>query len=210
MSLTNTSSRPRSASMRWTSASTCAGCRWSTSTAIPSPPAASTNSAVSSIVSGRSYSERRFLVVRPVQYTVAPASPSATAVPRPAPRVAPATRATFPVSGPDTVRILWPARTPVRDATPVTTVLASGGRVARFGSDQHAGATAVMANPDPDTLDRLAVDAAAGRLRVQITPHLRSDRAAPGDRGLFRRKARQARRHRAVEASSSQWRHGGL
>jgi len=31
---------------------------------------------VSSIVSGRSYSERRCRVVRPVQYTVAPASPS--------------------------------------------------------------------------------------------------------------------------------------
>lgn len=59
------------------------------------------------------------------------------------------------------------------DASPrchaVTTVLASGGRVARFGSDQHAAATAVMANPDPATLDRLAVDAAAGRLRVPIT-----------------------------------------
>jgi hypothetical protein len=34
--------------------------------------------------------------VRPVQYTVAPASPSETAVPRPAPRVAPVTSATFP------------------------------------------------------------------------------------------------------------------
>ena len=59
MSLTSTSRRPCSASMRWTSASTCAGSRWSTSTAIPLPPAASTSSAVSSIVSGRSYSERR-------------------------------------------------------------------------------------------------------------------------------------------------------
>ena len=43
-------------------------------------------------------------MVRPVQYTVAPASPSATAVPRPAPRVAPATRATLPSSGPGIVR----------------------------------------------------------------------------------------------------------
>ena len=41
--------------------------------------------------------------------------------------------------------------------------------MARFGSDQHARATAVMANPDPDTLDRLAVDAVGGRLRVPIT-----------------------------------------
>ena len=35
--------------------------------AIPAPPAAVTSSAVSSIVSGRSYSERRSLVLRPVQ-----------------------------------------------------------------------------------------------------------------------------------------------
>ena len=34
--------------------------------------------------------------LRPVQMTVAPASPSAAAIPRPAPRVAPATTATFP------------------------------------------------------------------------------------------------------------------
>ena len=40
MSLTSTSRRPCSASMRATSAATCAGSRWSTATAIPSPPAA--------------------------------------------------------------------------------------------------------------------------------------------------------------------------
>ena len=34
----------------------------------------------------------------PVQYTVAPASPRARAIPRPAPRVAPATTATCPVN----------------------------------------------------------------------------------------------------------------
>ena len=51
------------------------------------------SSAVCSIVSARSYSERRARVVRPVQMTVAPTS-SAAAIPRPAPRVAPATRAT--------------------------------------------------------------------------------------------------------------------
>src|SRR3712207_5399529 len=65
---------------------------------MPVPPAAVTSSAVSSIVSGRSYSERWSRVLRPVQYTVAPASPSATAIPRPAPRVAPATSATLPSS----------------------------------------------------------------------------------------------------------------
>ena len=48
-------------------------------TAMPSPPRAVTISAVSSMVSGRSYSERRSRVVRPVQYTVAPASPRAVA-----------------------------------------------------------------------------------------------------------------------------------
>ena len=86
--------------MRRTSASTSPGSRWSTATAIPVPPAAVTSSAVSSIVSGRSYSDRRSRVLRPVQYTVAPASPSATAMPRPAPRVAPATKATLPSSDP--------------------------------------------------------------------------------------------------------------
>ena len=53
--------------MRSTSAATCAGSRWSVGTAIPRPPAAVTSSAVSSIVSGRSISERRSRVLRPVQ-----------------------------------------------------------------------------------------------------------------------------------------------
>ena len=70
---------------------------------MPRPPAAETISAVSSIVSGRPalwcfevFGCVRLL--RPVQYTVAPASPSMRAIPRPAPRVAPATTATFPAS----------------------------------------------------------------------------------------------------------------
>src|ERR671919_812354 len=62
------------------------------------PPSRSINSAVSSIVSGRFISERCFFVDRPVQYTVAPAAPSSTAIPRPAPRVAPATNATLAAS----------------------------------------------------------------------------------------------------------------
>jgi hypothetical protein len=37
--------------------------------------------------------------VRPVTYTVAPAPPSASAMPRPAPRLAPVTTATLPFSG---------------------------------------------------------------------------------------------------------------
>src|SRR5215213_7219074 len=85
-----------SSSMRPTRVRTCSGSRWSTRTAMPRPPARSTSSAVSSIVSGRSYSERSSRVDRPVTYTVAPAAPSSTAIPRPAPRVPPATRATFP------------------------------------------------------------------------------------------------------------------
>ena len=68
---------------------------------MPWPPARVTRPAVSSIVSGRSYSERRARVLRPVTYTVAPAAPSSTAVPRLAPRVAPATSATLSFSGCD-------------------------------------------------------------------------------------------------------------
>ncbi len=60
------------------------------------PPRRVTSSAVSSIVSGRLYSDLADRVVRPVQTTVAPASPSAAAMPRPTPRVAPATTAMRP------------------------------------------------------------------------------------------------------------------
>src|SRR5437588_6680542 len=63
---------------------------------MPCPPAAVTSSAVSSIVSGRPRAAGRPRELRPVQYTIAPASPSATAIPRPAPRVAPATSAILP------------------------------------------------------------------------------------------------------------------
>src|SRR3954452_18828595 len=62
---------------------------------MPFPPSSVTHAAVSSIVSARSYSDRWFAVVRPGQTTVAPASPSAAAMPRPAPRGAPATTSTF-------------------------------------------------------------------------------------------------------------------
>ena len=66
MSLTSTCNAPCSASMRATSSTTSSATRWSTGTAMPVPPAASTSSAVSSIVSGRSISERRERVERPV------------------------------------------------------------------------------------------------------------------------------------------------
>jgi NADPH:quinone reductase-like Zn-dependent oxidoreductase len=62
------------------------------------------------------------------------------------------------------------------DGTLLVDLLASGGRLAStlgFGPDaiDRADVTAipVMANPDQATLDRLAADAAAGRLRVPIT-----------------------------------------
>src|SRR5215510_10971439 len=51
------------------------------------------------MVSGRLYGDGLPFTLRPVQYTIAPASPSARAMPRPAPRVAPATTATRPASG---------------------------------------------------------------------------------------------------------------
>ena len=54
---------------------------------------------MSSIVSGRSMSDRRARVLRPLTYTVAPETPSSMAMPRPPPRVAPATTATRPASG---------------------------------------------------------------------------------------------------------------
>src|ERR687890_33665 len=92
---------------------------------MPSPPASVTRSAVSSIVSGRSISERCSRVVRPVQYTVAPASPSATAMPRPAPRVAPATSATRPSNVPATRGRLRCAPWTPRPTAPTA---ASGGR----------------------------------------------------------------------------------
>src|SRR5262249_17035616 len=66
---------------------------------MPVPPALVTRSGGSSMVSGRSRSERALRVVRPLTYTVAPAAPSSTAMPRPAPLVAPATRAIRPVNG---------------------------------------------------------------------------------------------------------------
>lgn len=62
------------------------------------------------------------------------------------------------------------------DATVLADLLAAGGRLAStlgFGPDAlarpDATATAIMANPDRATLDRLAAEAVAGRLRVPIT-----------------------------------------
>jgi NADPH:quinone reductase-like Zn-dependent oxidoreductase len=55
------------------------------------------------------------------------------------------------------------------DGAALTELLAAGGRLAStlgLGLDQHPAATAVMASPDQGSLDRLAADVAAGRLRV--------------------------------------------
>jgi NADPH:quinone reductase-like Zn-dependent oxidoreductase len=51
-------------------------------------------------------------------------------------------------------------------------LLTDKGRLAStlgLGADQHPAATAVMANPSAQTLDRLAADAAAGRLQVPVS-----------------------------------------
>jgi NADPH:quinone reductase-like Zn-dependent oxidoreductase len=62
------------------------------------------------------------------------------------------------------------------DGAQVADLLAPGGRLAStlgFGPEALAGreatAIAVMANPDAATLDRLAADVAAGRVRVPVT-----------------------------------------
>ena len=58
------------------------------------------------------------------------------------------------------------------DAALLAALLASDGRLAStlgFGPDQHPAATAIMADPDTATLDRLAADAGAGRVRVPIS-----------------------------------------
>ena len=77
------------APMRVARSATCRRSRWSTTSGIPLPPSSVTSAAVSSTISGRSYSERTVAVVRPVHTTVAPASPSAAATPRPAPACRP-------------------------------------------------------------------------------------------------------------------------
>jgi NADPH:quinone reductase-like Zn-dependent oxidoreductase len=58
------------------------------------------------------------------------------------------------------------------DGTALADLLAPGGTIAStlgFGPDQHPAAVFVMANPSAETLDRLAADVAAGRIRVPIT-----------------------------------------
>ncbi len=66
------------------------------------------------------------------------------------------------------------------DPGAVAGVVAAGGRLVStlgFGPDQHPAATAVMASPDRTTLERLATDVAAGRIRVPITTTATLDEA---------------------------------
>jgi NADPH:quinone reductase-like Zn-dependent oxidoreductase len=58
------------------------------------------------------------------------------------------------------------------DGSVLARLLTEKGRIAStigFGADQHPAATFIMANPTPETLDRLAADLAAGRITVPVT-----------------------------------------
>jgi NADPH:quinone reductase-like Zn-dependent oxidoreductase len=58
------------------------------------------------------------------------------------------------------------------DGAALADLLAPGGTIAStlgFGADQHPAAVFVMANPSAETLQRLAADVAAGRIRVPVT-----------------------------------------
>jgi NADPH:quinone reductase-like Zn-dependent oxidoreductase len=80
----------------------------------------------------------------------------------------------------DSVRYEWPHGADLAihlagDGSALADLLAPGGKIAStmmFGPDQlgdrDATAIAVMARPDPELLERLAQDAASGRLRIPI------------------------------------------
>ena len=58
------------------------------------------------------------------------------------------------------------------DPAALAALLNEKGRIAStmgFGADQHPAATFIMANPTPDTLDKLAADLAAGTFRVPVS-----------------------------------------
>ena len=58
------------------------------------------------------------------------------------------------------------------DASQLAGLLGADGQLVStlgFGADQHPAAMALMADPDAATLDRLAADVAAGRIRLPIT-----------------------------------------
>jgi NADPH:quinone reductase-like Zn-dependent oxidoreductase len=58
------------------------------------------------------------------------------------------------------------------DGAALAGLLTADGRLAStlgYGPEQHDRAVAVMANPDSATLDRLAADVAAGRVRLPVT-----------------------------------------
>jgi len=58
------------------------------------------------------------------------------------------------------------------DGAALAALLAADGKIAStlgYGADQHPAATFVIANPSAETLQRLAADVAAGRIRVPVT-----------------------------------------
>jgi NADPH:quinone reductase-like Zn-dependent oxidoreductase len=66
------------------------------------------------------------------------------------------------------------------DGAALAELLTPGGKIGStlgYGADQNPAATFVMANPSADTLARLAVDAAAGRIRVPVTVTFSLDEA---------------------------------
>jgi NADPH:quinone reductase-like Zn-dependent oxidoreductase len=72
------------------------------------------------------------------------------------------------------------------DGSVLAELLTEKGRIAStvgFGADQHPAATFIMANPTPDTLDKLASDLADGTLTVPVakTYDLREVPEAFGD-----------------------------
>src|ERR1017187_10315134 len=94
------SSRPGSSSTRRNKVAASSSLPRSARTGMPWPPRAQTSSAVSSTVPGApSAGLGPWREGRAATYTGAPASPSASAMPLPAPRLDPATTAIFPCKG---------------------------------------------------------------------------------------------------------------
>ena len=160
MSLTSTWRAPCSASIRSTSAATSLGFQVVDLDRDPVP--AGRVDQLGGLLDRLGPVHLRALlpVVRPVQYTVAPAAPSWTAMPRPAPRLAPATSATLPSSA-----CLSMA---VRDAGPM------GSRPSSFPSGgKLAGGTVARGAGDGDRLGRAGGTLApVGFYREHIVPRL--------------------------------------
>ena len=69
------------------------------------------------------------------------------------------------------------------DASQLVGLLHADGRLVStlgFGADQHPAAVALMADPNVDTLERLAADVTEGRIKLPITRTYRLDEAQQG------------------------------